>query len=254
MAIEKHWKSEDWYQHLVEQGKALWVQKFYDARMGVIEAYHGLGTMILEQTENLARERIYGKNVANTIARDMGITPQRVWLSIQFVKKFPDIRKIPGGNEVSWNDVRKLLPEGKENGAAAISREDKFLAFAVDADPKKPYSSKLPIGELLSAVDKYRGVENETVNEDAEDFDSGTAVKKLANAKDQELSLLGEYFTVHGDIFPSQKALSAQIGRWRKVSQVLREYPYEQIIRAFDKVKEFPSWNLRTVLTHIPNV
>lgn len=148
-----NWKNEDWYQQLIEEIRSDITESVWQARWGIISSYHRIGTKIIEHVEDFSRSKIYGDNIVKNISLDLGKGTRTIYYAIQFVKKFPDLDRLPGGKNMSWRQVLSLLPGGDEH-PKPLTLEERLMMFAtpeVKKNPKLPYASTLPLHDLIIA-------------------------------------------------------------------------------------------------------
>lgn len=104
--------TDDSYQSLVEDCKALMTEYVFNSRWTLIEGHHELGKRISDEKTPITK---FVKRLAN----DLKMSERNLWYAVQFYQKFPDLEKLPGGKNVTWTRVRRLLP------AATKEIEDK---------------------------------------------------------------------------------------------------------------------------------
>ena len=85
------------------------------------------------------------------------------------------------------------------------------------------------------------------------EFNSSIYIKEMLKNKRKDIYIIGEYFKIRDNSFPSLKAIQQEIRRWLKIANELAEYKPEQIEKSFLFVSEkFPKeWNLSTVAKYI---
>ncbi len=109
-------ESQEWYQRMIEDCRAIIVETEFTARWTIIEGYHSLGMRILKETENLQRSRIYGNEIVQRVAQSLRKSPRTIWYAIQFARSFPELNLLPEGKDVSWRKIcQKYLPENNTN-------------------------------------------------------------------------------------------------------------------------------------------
>lgn len=102
--------SNEWYQSLIDDCKAVIVESVFNSRWELIAGYHTLGKRIATE-KNLSHQEAYGKKIVNDLSQSINISPRRIWSAIQFYKKYPNLNELPEGKNISWNKiVTKLLP------------------------------------------------------------------------------------------------------------------------------------------------
>lgn len=127
----------EWYKELVEECKAIVTEAVFTSRWALVEGYHALGERIVTD-RNLDRKEVYGEKIVTGLSQSTGIHKRDLWRAIQFYKKFPDLEKLPGGKNMSWNKVIKLLPEPPKPKTPPLP-EGKFSV--IYADPPWPVES-----------------------------------------------------------------------------------------------------------------
>ena len=55
----------DWYIALIEESQAILTEAEFQARWALVEGYHRIGKLILEQYPNFEREKIYGEKIVH---------------------------------------------------------------------------------------------------------------------------------------------------------------------------------------------
>jgi len=108
-------KYEDWYVAMIEDCQAILVEKIHESRMILIEAYYELGRRIIDEQSNFEAVQLSGESLTAQVARDIGKSQRTVERAIQLVKKYPDLRLLPEGKNISWTKlVNHYLPVHKE--------------------------------------------------------------------------------------------------------------------------------------------
>ena len=104
------------YQSLVDDIRAMVVERIFNARWEVILLYHGVGKRLVTDSEFQKHARGNGYFLA-TLSQYVNVSERDLYRSIQFYEKFPDLDLLPEGKNISWSKiVNKYLPEQKENG------------------------------------------------------------------------------------------------------------------------------------------
>jgi len=131
--IPKELNSEDWYQGLIEECKAIIVESAFNARWTLVEGYHQLGERILKENNNFQRAEIYGQKITQRVAASLNKSQRTIEQAIQFVKKYPDLDKVPEGKNINWRKiVNKYLPsyqEGTETECIHPESKIKEISF-----------------------------------------------------------------------------------------------------------------------------
>jgi hypothetical protein len=110
-------EAEPWYRELIDDIDGLITEAGFAARWTLVQAYHTIGTRILEEYPNFERREIYGGEIAKRISESIGKGERTVQKAIQFAKMWPDLDLLPEGKDVSWHKIcNKYLPKpsGKE--------------------------------------------------------------------------------------------------------------------------------------------
>jgi len=116
--IEKNYLESDEYQSLIDDCKSRLTEGIFNARVDVIITHGKIGERVA--TDKLYKK--YGKgnqNFIRQLAKDMGVSHQDIYRSVQFYKKFkivsPDGEgwdRIKDGKNTSWNKIKNNeLPE-----------------------------------------------------------------------------------------------------------------------------------------------
>jgi len=101
----------DWYEHLVEECKAIIVETSFTSRWALVEGYHALGQRILAENGNFTRAQIYGTEIAKRVSLSLGKGERSIEKAIQFAKMYPRLENLPFGKDLSWHRVcNELLP------------------------------------------------------------------------------------------------------------------------------------------------
>jgi len=102
----------DWYKLLIDDCRGIITEAVFTSRWTLIEGYHALGQRILADHDNFKREKIYGKEIVQHVAESLNKSNRTIQYSLQFVKKYPEIDKLPDGKNISWHKIcNNLLPE-----------------------------------------------------------------------------------------------------------------------------------------------
>lgn len=97
-------KEQKWYEKLI-----------FDLRIlnfeGIVRTKHAIGKRILEDKLKFERSE-YGKKTIKNLAEDLDVDKSDLYRCIEFVKKYPELEKLTGGQQLSWRYIRtNLLPE-----------------------------------------------------------------------------------------------------------------------------------------------
>lgn len=103
---------QEWYTALVDDCRAIITEAVFNSRWALIEGYHALGERIVtdEKFQKAAKGNL---SSLTNLAKNIRVSLRDVYRSIQFFEKYPDLSLLPGGKNMSWSKVRKLLPAPK---------------------------------------------------------------------------------------------------------------------------------------------
>ena len=111
---------EDWYIQLLDDCQTILTEAEFTSRWALLEGYHQLGQRILQDHQQFERQRIYGHEIVQHVARSLKKSPRTIAYALAFAKKFPELDKLPGGKAVSWHRIcHELLPEKPDRLAAS---------------------------------------------------------------------------------------------------------------------------------------
>lgn len=99
-------RSSEWYGALVDECKAIVVEKTKIAHQELTEMYLMLGARILEDAKHAPITKI-----VEAVSTDIRIGKANLWYAVAVVKKYgDDVNKIPvEGAMVSWNKCKALV-------------------------------------------------------------------------------------------------------------------------------------------------
>lgn len=124
----------DWYQLLLEDLKAIIVERGKNSRMELLQGKWEVGKRVLEDELNFRRAG-YGERIVETIAKDLGISAVHLWKCIQFYKKYPFpsfdevVSYLPEGANISWWKMSsRYLPQHKDEIEAEKELEERQKA------------------------------------------------------------------------------------------------------------------------------
>lgn len=107
---------DDWFNSLITDCKDIIGRSEFTSRWALVEGYHAFGKRILAEHDNFERSQIYGGEVVVRIAESVGKSQATVWKAIQFVKRYPNLKLLPGGDKMTWGTIcNKLLPTPKDD-------------------------------------------------------------------------------------------------------------------------------------------
>jgi N6-adenosine-specific RNA methylase IME4 len=148
--------TQDWYELLVDDCKAILVEASFTSRWAIVEGYWNLGQRINADNKNFERENIYGEKIVQRVAESLNKGQRSIWLALQFHKKYPDLEKLPEGKNVTWHDiVNKYLPAPKENKIEIPLPEGQFNVIYCDP----PWQYRFSETETREIENKYPTLE-----------------------------------------------------------------------------------------------
>lgn len=104
-------ESQEWYQALVEDCRAIVIEAEFNSRWALVEGYWTLGKRI-RQESNLKEAAKGNYSSLQGLARNIGLSPRTLYYALQAYDKYPDLTRIPDGKAISWNRlITKYLPE-----------------------------------------------------------------------------------------------------------------------------------------------
>lgn len=99
----------------IEELRTIFIEHEFNARWEIVTCYHEIGKRILDEFDNLERNKIYGKEIVRAVANSLNKSERTIERAIQFVHKYPDLSKVPEGKNITWNKIiTKYLPTSKE--------------------------------------------------------------------------------------------------------------------------------------------
>jgi len=101
-------QSQAWFTEMVEEFRDLVVEGEFGARWTLITTYHTLGEHLTANLDKFPK----GIDPIKAVAKAIKKSSRLVYQCCQFVKKFPDINKLPDGKIITWRKIaNELLPE-----------------------------------------------------------------------------------------------------------------------------------------------
>ncbi len=113
----------DWYEHMVEDCKAIITERVYNSRVELITGYVEVGERIFND-ENYKKHSRGNQEFVDKLFKDIGISKSEGYRCLQVYEKFFQGKDIvsavpetfPEGKNISWNKIiRYHLPEKSEN-------------------------------------------------------------------------------------------------------------------------------------------
>ena len=107
-----------WYDSLIEDLNNIIdgvVESRFNYSWELIDCYHQIGTRLIQENDNFEREKIYGKEILQRVAKSIGRSYSTVRYAVKFAKMFPDLNLLPEGKNIHWKHIiNKYLTAGEE--------------------------------------------------------------------------------------------------------------------------------------------
>jgi hypothetical protein len=105
----------DWYEHLVEDCKAIITESVFASRWALVQGYWEIGQRIRED-DNFKKYAKGNESSLTDLSKNIGIGQRDLYRSLQLYDKYPNIDEIPEGKNISWNKlITKYLPQETED-------------------------------------------------------------------------------------------------------------------------------------------
>lgn len=103
----------DWYDELVKDCQSIITETVFNSRWALVEGYHQLGERILEDELKIKKGGSSLRDTLQGLAKLLNTSERTLYYSVEFVRKYPKLDKVPEGKNISWNKIiTKYLPEG----------------------------------------------------------------------------------------------------------------------------------------------
>ena len=114
-ALVKKIQNTDWYKALLEELKSTIVESSFISKWVVIEGYHKVGSALIKAEDDFKKHGIDSlADRVSLVSQSLGKSRRTIYRAIQFVKKYPDLNKLPEGKDTSWHRIcNKYLPEAR---------------------------------------------------------------------------------------------------------------------------------------------
>lgn len=112
----------EWYQRMLDDIRSIIIECDFSARWVKITKYHEMGQRILDEADKMPLRPLL-QHVANSL----DLSERTLYYATEFVKRYPDLNKLPNGKNVSWHTItQKLLPTKKRD---TITKKPSPLPF-----------------------------------------------------------------------------------------------------------------------------
>ncbi|KKQ63514.1 MAG: hypothetical protein US85_C0016G0010 [Candidatus Shapirobacteria bacterium GW2011_GWF1_38_23] len=111
--------SEDTINRIADEIKAILTEGEFSARWTLLETYHRVGKLVIENFDHPAY-------AVASLAVKINRSERTLYYAIAFAKKYPDINVLPEGKNISWNKIitRYLtLPNEKEEKLQPVDKQ-----------------------------------------------------------------------------------------------------------------------------------
>ena len=104
--------TNEYYQLLVDDCKAIVTEAVFISRWTLVEGYHTLGDRIVNDT-NYQKHAKGNEQLIERLARNLkSVSKRTLYDAIRFYKKYPVLAEVPEGKNISWNKLRtEYLPD-----------------------------------------------------------------------------------------------------------------------------------------------
>ena len=134
-------ETQDWYQSLVDDCKAIITEAVFNSRWALVEGYHMLGARIVTDKDYQRHVTGNGANLQD-LANSIRISPRSLYYAIQFYEKYPSLDTVPEGKNISWNKLlTKYLPDQRNSETPEIPSGKYRVIYA---DPPWKYGNNMP--------------------------------------------------------------------------------------------------------------
>lgn len=162
--------NEEWYQELVEDCRAIGVERGTNARMEVIQGKWELGQRINLENDNMQRKDIYGKNIIGNLANDIGISSTDLWSCLKFYKQLgvdnfeETLPKLPEGKNVTWYKITLWMGDRQDKDQEKVKESYKLAdilevlkAWIIKKGATNEKEIEKTVTEFREALIKYKG-------------------------------------------------------------------------------------------------
>lgn len=138
--------TQDWYEQLVEDCKAIITEAVFTSRWALVEGNWELGKRVREDDniKKLQAEKKYSgvlTELLQGLAVKIHISERSLWYALQLFDKYPDLNKLPEGKNITMNKlITKYLPEQKESEVIIPPPEGTYNVIIID--PPWPYGTE----------------------------------------------------------------------------------------------------------------
>lgn len=116
---------EEWYVSLLEDCKAVVVERYYNANDEILAGKWEVGKRISEENDNMERKKVYGKRIIENLSKDLKVSTSDLFNCVQFYKEY---------NAEEFDAIRGTLPEGKN--ITWYKMTNKYLGERKDKEKK----------------------------------------------------------------------------------------------------------------------
>lgn len=101
---------QSWYESLVDECRAIIVEKVYRSRQELIEGYWMVGQAI-RQNDKVEKYEKGNNQFLATLAKNIGLSERTLYRALSLYDNYPDLSLLPEGKAISWHKlITKYLP------------------------------------------------------------------------------------------------------------------------------------------------
>ena len=151
-------KNQDWYQYLIEECKAIITETRFNANVELIRGKWEMGRRIYQEHDRMERSSVYGKEIVQSIANDLGVSGTTIWQSIQFYKEYAYdsfdelMDSEPFGKSITWSEITK-----QHLGSSSVDDDEDGEAIEAEQEESDGLGEKrtFHISDILDVFKVY---------------------------------------------------------------------------------------------------
>jgi len=185
------------------------------------------------------------------------------WISITQFEKLTGMKRANVYNTIKALLVKRLILQDKNRLCFNQNYNQwvlcKRLTPVVLCKRLTPVMQKTN-GSVSQLTTYKRNKENNTKEilqpDGCKEFNSNIYIEEMLKNNKRHIVIIGQYFKIRQNNFPSLKAIQAEINRWLRTASELAEYNEEQFNNSYNFVSsKFPKeWNLSTIAKYINQI
>ena len=152
----------------VEECQAIITESVFVSRWALVEGYWNLGRTV--RSYMITKEYAKGNEafLDSLSGKLKSVSKRTLYRSLQFFDKYPILNDVPGGKNISWNKIIKLLPERTEKEEAneyqrifkGIERWAKSIEGLIDLHDQDKINYH--VREIKNIIAKVSGIANKS--------------------------------------------------------------------------------------------